>query len=141
MADFNKVAVLILNNDQTRFLVNEPKALPSAATTQYLMPGGKVKADESEVDCLKRKVKEELNVEIDPKTVKLVGEYMDVAASDQIKTVSIKLYSINIIGELRPYGETEKLHWVGMADIPNMKISSIIRNKIIPDLIARKILK
>jgi hypothetical protein len=57
------------------------------------------------------------------------------------KDVSIKLYSGKIIGKPKPSTEIKFIHWIGKTDKNNLRVSQIIRNKIIPDLIKRKILK
>ncbi|MEK6842369.1 MAG: hypothetical protein AABX84_01010, partial [Nanoarchaeota archaeon] len=69
------------------------------------------------------------------------GEYIDIAAGFSDKDVSIKLYSANLIGKPKPSTEIKFIHWIGKKDKNNSRVSPIIKNKIIPDLIKRKILK
>lgn len=139
MAYFNKIGLLVLSEDSKTFLVCEPgNKYMDKRVVQYLMPGGQIE-EKSDIECLKREIKEELDCDIDIKTVELIGEYTDVAATPG-KDVMIRLYEGKLIGEPKPSSEIGSLHWISKNDIINYKVSPIIRNKIIPDLINRKIL-
>lgn len=139
MAYYNKIGLLVLNEDKTKFLVCEPgSAYLEKRVTQYLMPGGQLNED-SEEECLKAEIKEELDAEIDFNTLELVGDYTDVAATPG-KDVMIRLYQAELLDKPKASTEIGALHWIGKEDLNNEKVSLIIRNKIIPDLIARKII-
>ena len=140
MAYFEKIGLLILNNDKTKFLVCEKRPGPKAITTQWIMPGGLFE-EETVEECLKNEIKEELDCDVDFSTLKFIGEYEDIAAGMPDKTVKIILYSAKIIGNPKPSTEIAKLHWIGKEDINNPRVSPIIKNKIIPDLLKRGILK
>lgn len=141
MAYYNKIGLLILNNDKTKFLVCEPGSLYKGKTViQYLMPGG-LFDEETVEECLKAEIKEELGCDIDVKSIKLIGEYTDIAASSPNRDVMIRLYTGKLIGTPVPSTEIGALHWIGKEDVNNEKLSAIIKNKIIPDLVKRKILK
>lgn len=58
MAYYNKISLLILNEDKIKFLVCE-KA-PENVMCDYIMPGGKLK-EKNDIDCLKNEIKEELS--------------------------------------------------------------------------------
>ncbi|HUD03898.1 MAG TPA: NUDIX domain-containing protein [Candidatus Paceibacterota bacterium] len=138
MAFYNKIGLLVLNEDATKFLVCEKS--PQNVTADYIMPGGQFQ-EMSVEECLKNEIDEELNCEVDFTSLKFIAEYIDVAAGKPDKDVSIKLYVAKLIGIPTPSTEIKFLHWIGKNDQKNMRVSQIIRNKIIPDLINRKILK
>lgn len=138
MAYYNKIGLLVLNEKGDKFLVCEKS--PKNITSDYIMPGGQFQ-EESVEECLKNEIKEEIDCEVDFDTLKLIGEYTDVAAGQPDKDVSIKLYKGRIIGVPKPSAEIKFIHWIGKKDRNNHRVSPIIRNKIIPDLIERKILK
>ena len=140
MAYYNKIGLLVLNKEQTKFLVCEPGSLHTEKVTQYIMPGGQFEEDTIE-ECLKAEIKEELGCDIKTNNIEFVGEYTDIAASSPDRDVMIKLYKGNLIGTPVPSTEIGALHWIGKNDINNPKVSLIIKNKIIPDLVKRKILK
>jgi len=137
MAYFNKIGLLILNKEKTKFLVCEKSK--ENVTSDYIMPGGQFE-EKSVEECLRNEIKEELNCKIDFKSLKYIGEYVDVAAGMPNKDVSIKLYSGKIIGKPVPSTEIKFIHWIGKEDKNNLRVSPIIRNKIIPDLVRKKIL-
>ncbi len=138
MAYYNKIGLLILNQDNTKFLVCQKS--PDDVTADYIMPNGQFEEDTIK-ECLKNEIKEELNCEVDFNTLEYIGEYIDVAAGKPNKDVSIKLYKSKIISNPEPSGEVKNIYFISKEDQNNFKASSIIRNKIIPDLIQKKILK
>lgn len=140
MAFYNKIGLLVLSEDQAQFLVCEPGEKYTVKTvTQYLMPGGKLE-ERSDIECLEAEIKEELGCKVDVSSLALIAEYTDVAATPG-KDVMIRLYSGKLIGKPVPSTEIGALHWIGKEDVNNERVSPIIRNKIIPDLTRREILK
>ena len=140
MAFYNKIGLLVLNNDQTKFLVCGPGSqYKEKRVTQYLMPGGQLE-ENSDIECLKREIKEELDCEVDVNSLEFIDEYQDMAATPG-RDVMIRLYQGQLIGEPMPSSEIGALHWIGKEDAVNPKVSPIIRNKIIPDLVAKNIIK
>ncbi len=138
MAFYNKVGLLILNDNATQFLVCQKFA--QNVTADYIMPGGK-NDENDDVECLKNEIKQELNCQIDFTTLEYVNTYEDVAAGRPDRRVEIKLYSGKIIGTPTPMTEIEKLHWIGSESQRDMRVSPIVRNKIIPDLLLSGLLK
>ena len=85
MAYLTKIALLLLNDDQTKFLVCEKENLPS----DFIMPGGQIEEGESDGECLQREIGEELSCEWDEPSIELVGEYEDFASGDPTKDITI----------------------------------------------------
>ena len=140
MAFYNKIGLLVLNKDNTKFLVCEPGELyKNKNVTQYLMPGGKYEENSVE-ECLRAEIKEELGCKLNMDSIEFIDEYIDEAASGSNRDVSIRLYRGKLIGKPIPSTEIGALHWIGQNDIKNKKVSPIIKNKIIPDLVKKKIL-
>lgn len=137
MAYFNKIGLLLLNDEQNKFLVCEKDNF----TSDFIMPGGQVEDSEDDKECLAREIKEELDVDTDKTSLVFIKEYVDVAAGDPKKDVSIKLYQGKIIGKPQPSAEIVKFHWLSKDDVSHPRLSPIIKNKILPDLIAKNILR
>lgn len=137
MAYFNKIGLLLLNDDQSKFLVCEKDNF----TSDFIMPGWRLEEGEDDIACIVREITEELDVKLDVLSLRYINDYTDVAAGDQTKDVSIKLYEGNIIGEPKPSNEIIKFYWIGKDDMSHPRLSPIIKNKIMPDLIAKSILK
>jgi 8-oxo-dGTP diphosphatase len=139
MAYYNKIGLLVLNEDKTKFLVCEPgRDYEEKTVKSYLMPGGQLEG-ENDVECLIREIKEELDCAMKIDSLQLLGEYEDEAATPG-RDVMIRLYQGELAGEPAPSSEIGALHWVGREDAGNPRLSPIIKNKIIPDLIKNKIL-
>ncbi len=136
MAYYNKVGLLVLNDDHTRFLVCEKS--PENVTSDYIMPGGQFH-EKSVEECLTNEIKEELACGVDTAHLTFIGEYTDIASGRPDRDVSIKLYQGNLVGAPTPSTEIKAIHWIGAADINNLRVSPIIRNKILPDLIKRNV--
>jgi 8-oxo-dGTP diphosphatase len=140
MAYYNKVGLLALSDNKKKFLVCWPGPNYGSPTKAYLMPGGQIEAGESDIDCLKREVMEELAVELDPNNIDYINEYIDKTVFYPDRDVSIKLYAAKMLGEPKASDEIGDLAWIGLADANDEKVSPIIKNKIIPDLVKRGLL-
>ena len=138
MAYYKKIGLLVLNENASKFLVCEK--FPQNVTSDYIMPGGQFQEKTVE-ECLKNEIEEELKCKVDFATLNYIGEYTDVAAGRPDRDVSIKLYSASIVGMPTPSTEVNALHWIGKEDATNERVSPIVKNKIIPDLVRRGILK
>ena len=139
MAYFNKIGLLVLSKDGSKFLVCEKAK--GDFTTDFIIPGGSVEEGENDLQCLTREITEELNTEVNKNSLEFLGKYIDVAAGDNTKDVSIRLYKGDLLNEPRPFGEIKEIHWIGKNDVDNPRVSPIIRNKILPDLIKKNILR
>ena len=138
MAYWYHIGLLVLNDDSTKFLVCEKDK--DNITNLYLMPGGQM--DEMSVEeCLRSEIKEELDCKVDFGSLKYIGEFADVAAGDPDHEIALELYQGTLIGDPKPSSEIRRIHWIGKKDADNPKVSSIIRNKIIPVLIEKGILQ
>ncbi len=138
MAYYEKIGLLVLRKGGSEFLVCEKD--PEEITSDYIMPGGRFEEATIE-ECLRNEIREELSCEVDFSTLEHVGVYEDVAAGRPDRDVRIDLYRGNLIGEPVPSREIRHIHWIGKEDAANPCVAPIIRNKIIPDLLKRGILK
>ncbi|HEY3836892.1 MAG TPA: NUDIX domain-containing protein [Bryobacteraceae bacterium] len=133
--DYDKVGLLTLR--EGRVLLCRKKH----TTALLILPGGCYEPNESAAQCLDRELREELgDVRVD--AVEYVGTYTDVAAGPAAappKTVRIELYRGILAGHPAPHAEIKELVWFGEASDWN-QLSPSLKNKILPDLLARKIL-
>lgn len=133
--DYDKTGLLVVR-DNTILLCRK-----RSLTSKLILPGGCIEAGESPLDCLRREVREELG-EVIVENLEYIATYSDAAASDDPsvrKTVQIRLYRGEIVGEPVASSEIVELVWFG-ADSDRNQLSPILVNKILPDLIDRNIL-
>lgn len=138
MAYYEKIGLLVLRRGGKEFLVCEKS--PEDMTSDYIMPGGRFEEPTIE-ECLRNEIMEELRCEIRFDTLSYVGEYEDVAAGRPDRDVRIQLYQGELLGEPTPSREIRFIHWIRKEDAENPRVAPIIRNKIIPDLVSRGILR
>jgi len=71
--------------------------------------GGKIEEGESEVDCLKREVREEIGCEIDENSIKFLTEFEDIAHGKGETMLNIKMYEGKLTGEPKPSSEVVEI--------------------------------
>ena len=123
MAYFNKISLLYLNDDQSKFLVCEKDDF----TSDFIMPGGQVDDGENDEECLIREIKGGLGVHTDKTGLVFINEYVDVTAGDPTKDVSIKLYGGKITGKPKPSAEITRFHLVGRSEVSHSRLSLITK--------------
>jgi 8-oxo-dGTP diphosphatase len=84
--------------------------------TCYL-PGGKREDGESDEACLRREIREELNVDLKPETLRKLGIW-EAQAHGNPEGVKIVMacYEAQYSGVLRASAEIEEFFWLGYAD-------------------------
>jgi 8-oxo-dGTP diphosphatase len=131
--DYDKVGLLVIRDG--RILLCRKKH----TTALLILPGGCFEPGESAAQCLDRELREELG-DVRVEGVEYVGTYTDRAAgTGPPKTVRIELYRGTLLGEPAPHSEISDLVWFGKDDDRGQLSPSLV-NKILPDLIARRIL-
>ena len=106
---------------------------------EYWTPGGKVDEGESEEECLRRELNEELNVSL--VSCKFFKEYRGESPYHKDTITISKVYIVTIEGEISPSFEIGGYVWMSREDFQNKKypLVEITEKEIIPDLIRGKI--
>jgi 8-oxo-dGTP diphosphatase len=132
MADYSKIGLLVIRGG--KILLCRKKR----GTQLLILPGGKLEKKETSLECLHREVEEELG-DVTVSDVVFIGQYTDRAAkaSGRIKTVDIELYGGVLSGEPMASSEIAELVWFSPDDDWQLLAPSL-RNKILPDLQARR---
>lgn len=122
-------------------IVKEKKLLINRkhGTTLFLLPGGKPETGETPEQCLVREIKEEHDCSVVPESISFFGEFSDIAANEPDTVVVVKAYLGKIVGEPQAKAEIEECKWFGRNDDKNI-LSPIIKNKILPKLIEKRVI-
>ena len=96
-------------------------AARSHGKDRWYLPGGKREPGETDEDTLRREIREELSVEVEPGTLRHMGTYEGAAHGRSPGTVvRMACYTAAWSGELRPSGEIERLGFVDFDAIAEM---------------------
>lgn len=93
--------------------------------------GGKVEDRESDVECIKREVKEEIGCDIFEKSIRFLVEFEDIAHGKQDSILHIKLYEGKLIGEPKPLSEIAEIKYFD-SQSDKKHLSEIAQRKIFP---------
>ncbi|WP_286858402.1 MULTISPECIES: NUDIX hydrolase [Sphingobacterium] len=81
------------------------------------LPGGKRESDESDIECLKREIKEELNVEIKEDSVRYFGTFEAPAdGKDAGIMVRMKCYFADYSGVPEAANEIHSFEWINYTE-------------------------
>lgn len=84
---------------------------------QWATPGGRIEDDESAEDCLKREMKEETGLEVEP--VKLTGLYSE-PGRDPRKVIAAAYLVRRTGGELKAGDDAGEAGWFPLDDLPEL---------------------
>lgn len=140
--DIIKIASLPLN-ENGQLLIVKPKR-----KSIWIPLGGKIEDGETDEQCLKREIREELNVEAKGNAIHFVDTPIEPAANEPEKSVMIRFYLLNVPENLQPDNdEIEEYRWISKADVEkikkglSIKIGSGLEFYAIPKLIKEGLLK
>lgn len=93
--------------------------------------GGKYRAGEDDIACLKREVKEELGCEVVESSLKFLKEFEDVAHGEGQVMLNVRLYEGKLIGKPRPSSEIGEFGYFDTNSDPK-NLSIIAQRTIFP---------
>lgn len=94
--------------------INDKQILSTRSKNKdtYYIPGGKREGNETDNEALIREVKEELDIDVLPETIKHVGTFEAQAHGKPEGTVvRMTCYSSNFTGDISPMSEIEEIVW------------------------------
>jgi len=116
-------------------ILNNRKILVGLKKTKFIIPGGRIEKGETHSECLKRELKEELDVEM------LSHEYFDTFEDESALEPGVKIrmdvYFATIKGKPKASMEIKELQWVDSKNEKHLKMGSIIEHFVIPALVKK----
>lgn len=103
--------------------------------TELWTPGGKINGNESDEECLRRELKEEIGVTL--LTAKFFKEYQTYSFYHPEKKMVERVYFSEIEGVIKPAAEIKDVIWLTQDDYNNKKFSMITltEKELIPDIL------
>ena len=127
----HKLAVVLVENGKTIVVKKDGLA-------EYISLGGKHEGSETFEECLAREAMEELGIHIS--NTQFLGRYQDITVDTSVPII-LDAYLAEATGEFTPKTEIKEYLWVDKDwGKQNIKLASIIRKGIIPELINRGLL-
>ena len=96
----------------------------------YLL-GGKIDKNESDLECIKREVEEEINCGIDETSITFLNEFQDVAHGKENTLLKIRVYKGELIGHPKASSEIAEVGWFDSSS-PKKHLSEIAQRKYLP---------
>lgn len=138
MSFYTTIGLLVLNVERTKFLVC--RKAPYSLTQQWILPGGTIDLH-SELESLRSEIKEELDSDVVLESIHYINSYSGRACGTRDKDITIKLYRGELFAPPRPNAEVAAIGWIGKEDSENPEVCDVVRERIIPDLVERGILR
>lgn len=109
-------------------------------TSMFMLPGGKPESGESEADCARREVHEELGIELGPADITPLGTWDAPAANEDgwVVRASVFRASASVSAAVRPevLAEIEELRWLDPRDgIADPAEAPLNRDHVFPALL------
>jgi 8-oxo-dGTP diphosphatase len=103
-------------------------------TSLFILPGGRPEPGEDDLTALNREIYEELGAGIVTNRLEFLGAFSDVAANDQDKIVTVRLYLGRLEEPIQALGEIEEIKWFDPVRDDYEILAPSIKNKILPFL-------
>lgn len=128
-----KIALAVFENKQILLVRSSQK------DEVFYNLGGKVKEGETDLDCLKREVFEEVGCGLDESSLKFLHEFTGPAHGHENTVLNVRLYEGKLIGKPKPSSEVFEIGFFD-SNSPKKHFSEIAQTKILPWLRERSYL-
>ncbi len=133
MADINKIAGLCIRDKKLLIVYKKTDKM-------YITLGGKIEAGETDLECLKREVREELRCGIQNP---VYFETFEGRTYDNSKSIHMKCYFLELTGEpaINPADSIDHYRWIDKNyKKEGILVAPLLEQKVIPELIKKGLL-
>src|SRR3989338_681587 len=112
-------------------ILKDRKILVAKKQDTFIIPGGRIEAGETEEECLRRELQEELGVDL--RSAQYFATFEDAASLDPGKRVRMTIYTATIQGNPQPSAEITEIAYINSQH--NLKIGGVLQKYILPALL------
>ncbi|HSX71481.1 MAG TPA: NUDIX domain-containing protein [Pseudomonas sp.] len=123
------IAAVCLLDDAGRLLLVRKRD-----TRAFMLPGGKIEADETPLAALRRELREELQLEIDEAKLVPLGQFRAPAANEADTEIEARIYRARLPHPVRPAAELEALRWHALDAPESNDLAPLLRLHVLPAL-------
>lgn len=126
-----KIATACFINDKHELLV-----VRKQNTTAWMLPGGKLDADETPTEALIRELEEELQISVSASALRFIGSFDAVAANEADTLVNAQVFLAQLPTGQAPVhaAEIAEMKWLPLSISTPLDVAPMLRESIIPSL-------
>ena len=122
------VAAVVIRDSEGRILLVRKRG-----TSRFMLPGGKIEADETPAGCAIREAREELGVALDPVALTPLGDWTAPAANEPGHTVHGHMFTHPWVPAIEVRGEIDELLWFDPATARG-DLAPLFEHRVLPVL-------
>lgn len=121
------VAAVVIRDEAGRILVVRKRG-----TVRFMLPGGKIEADELPDQAAVREAHEELGVELDLDRLTFIGAWTAPAANESGRTVHGHIYEHPWMPGVRACSEIDEALWLSTAELSDRSdIAPLLQHRVL----------
>ncbi len=122
------VSAVVLRDDVGRVLL-----VRKQGTDRFMLPGGKIEPGESPDVTIRRECIEEIDIELDPDRLRLLGTFTSPAANEPGLLVTGHIFEHPLVAGARASAEIAELLWLDMPyDGSRNDLAPLFEMKVLP---------
>ncbi|MCQ4307355.1 NUDIX domain-containing protein [Pseudomonas stutzeri] len=126
------IATACLFNEAGHILVVRKRG-----TRLFMLPGGKIEAEETPLQALRRELHEELGLRIEESQLQALGHFQSRAANEPDHWVEADVFVGRVEGEVQVQAEIEALDWLVPRTQQQEHLAPLLREQVLPALLQR----